>query len=68
MGTALLRFYQRKHIRPDILLQAGLVEYKNGKYYDTFRNECMFPIMDLKEGLLHSAAELCTVKKVLPNI
>ena len=41
-------FTKRKHISPDILLQAGLVGHKNGKYYDTFRNRCMFPIMDLK--------------------
>ena len=41
-------FTKKKNISPDILLQAGLVGHKNGKYYDTFRNRCMFPIMDLK--------------------
>lgn len=41
-------FTQRKHVDPDILRQAGLVGYKNGKYYDIFRNRCMFPIFDLK--------------------
>lgn len=41
-------FTRRKHISPDILVKAGLVGNSNNKYYDTFRNRCIFPIMDLK--------------------
>ena len=28
--------------------ESGLVGHKNGRYYDTFRNRCMFPILNLK--------------------
>lgn len=41
-------FTVKKHLSPDILVKAGLVGYKNGKYYDTFRNRCIFPIMNLR--------------------
>lgn len=41
-------FTQKKHISEQLLLKAGLAGYKNGRYYDTFRNRCMFPIMDLQ--------------------
>jgi DNA primase len=41
-------FYTRKHISPDILVRAGLAGQKNGRYYDMFRNRCMFPIFDSK--------------------
>ena len=40
--------HQKKHISEQLLLKAGLAGYKNGRYYDTFRNRCMFPIMDLQ--------------------
>lgn len=41
-------FTQKKHINEKILVAAGLCGYKNNTYYDTFRNRCMFPILDLK--------------------
>ena len=41
-------FTQKKHISEDILLKTGLIGYKNGRYYDTFRNRCIFPIMNLR--------------------
>lgn len=41
-------FTKRKNIPSEILLKSGLISYKNGKYYDTFRNRCMFPILNLK--------------------
>lgn len=41
-------FTSKKNINRNILVKAGLVSYKNGKYYDTFRNRCMFPILNLK--------------------
>ena len=37
-----------KHISDTVLVTSGLVGYKNGRYYDTFRNRCMFPILNLK--------------------
>lgn len=40
-------FTEKKHISRDILVAAGLVGNKNDKYYDVFRNRCIFPIMDL---------------------
>lgn len=41
-------FTTRKHVSGDILVKAGLVGFKNGHYYDMFRNRCMFPILNLK--------------------
>lgn len=41
-------FTQKKHISEEILVKAGLIGKKNGRCYDTFRNRCMFPIMDLR--------------------
>ena len=37
-----------KHISDTVLVTSGLVGHKNGRYYDTFRNRCMFPILNLK--------------------
>lgn len=37
-----------KHIPDTVLVTSGLVGHKNGRYYDTFRNRCMFPILNLK--------------------
>lgn len=38
-----------KHISDTVLVTSGLVGYnQNGRYYDTFRNRCMFPILNLK--------------------
>ena len=37
-----------KHIYDTVLVKSGLVGHKNGRYYDTFRNRCMFPILNLK--------------------
>lgn len=46
------RLYQdftvKKNIDGDILVKSGLCGYKNGHYYDMFRNRCMFPIWNLK--------------------
>ena len=41
-------FTQKKQIDGKILIVAGLCGFKNNTYYDTFRNRCMFPILDLK--------------------
>lgn len=41
-------FQTIKHISDTVLVTSGLVGYKNGRYYDTFRNRCMFPILNLK--------------------
>lgn len=41
-------FTEKKHIAPKILAGAGLAGYKDGRYYDMFRNRCMFPILNLK--------------------
>lgn len=41
-------FTQKKQISPKTLNAAGLVGYSNGKYFDMFRNRCMFPILNLK--------------------
>lgn len=41
-------FTQKKQIRPEILRSTGLVGYSNGRYFDMFRNRCMFPILNLK--------------------
>lgn len=37
-----------KHISDTVLVTSGLVGHQNGRYYDTFRNRCMFPILNLK--------------------
>ena len=37
-----------KHISDTVLVTSGLGGHKNGRYYDTFRNRCMFPILNLK--------------------
>lgn len=37
-----------KHISDTVLVTSGLVGHKNGRYYDTFQNRCMFPILNLK--------------------
>lgn len=37
-----------KNISDTVLVTSGLVGHKNGRYYDTFRNRCMFPILNLK--------------------
>lgn len=37
-----------KHIQDKVLVDSGLVGYKNGRHYDMFRNRCMFPILDVK--------------------
>lgn len=41
-------FTVKKNIDKDILVKAGLCAYKNGHYYDVFRNRCIFPIWNLK--------------------
>ncbi len=41
-------FTQKKQIDGNILVTAGLCGFKNNTYYDTFRNRCMFPILDLR--------------------
>lgn len=41
-------FTQKKQIAPKTLVDAGLVGYSNGRYFDMFRNRCMFPILNLK--------------------
>ncbi len=41
-------FTEKKHTAPRILQETGLVGYSNGRYFDMFRNRCMFPILDLK--------------------
>lgn len=48
MGSAVSGFYAEKQISPKTLNAAGLVGYSNGKYFDMFRNRCMFPILNLK--------------------
>ena len=37
-----------KHISDTVLVTSGLIGHMNGRYYDTFRNRCMFPILNLK--------------------
>ena len=47
---ALLKFVQAKHIAPEKLEQAGLLNpRKEGGYYDRFRHRVMFPILNLSE-------------------
>lgn len=41
-------FTQKKNIAPKILTDAGLAGFSNGRYFDMFRNRCMFPILDLR--------------------
>ncbi len=41
-------FTTKKQISPRILAMAGLAGEKDGRYYDMFRNRCMFPILNLK--------------------
>ncbi len=41
-------FTEKKHTAPRILQKTGLVGCSNGRYFDMFRNRCMFPILDLK--------------------
>lgn len=41
-------FTQKKNIAPKILTDAGLAGFSNGRYFDMFRNRCMFPILNLK--------------------
>lgn len=41
-------FTQKKHFAPKTLLDAGLVGQANGRYFDMFRNRCMFPILNLR--------------------
>lgn len=41
-------FTTKKGISSDLLVEAGLCANKNGRYYDVFRNRCMFPIWNLK--------------------
>lgn len=41
-------FKNKKNIDPRILVGAGLAGEKDGRYYDMFRNRCMFPILNLK--------------------
>ena len=40
-------FTTKKKIGGDLLVEAGLCANKNGRYYDVFRNRCMFPIWNL---------------------
>lgn len=41
-------FTRKKNVDPHLLVTAGLVGYKNNRYYDIFRNRCMYPILDLR--------------------
>lgn len=41
-------FTTKKKIPGDVLVEAGLCAHKNGRYYDVFRNRCMFPIWNLQ--------------------
>lgn len=41
-------FTEKKHIPADLLAEAGLCGVKNGRYFDMFRNRCMYPILDLR--------------------
>lgn len=41
-------FTSKKNISPDLLVKAGLCGNRNGRYYDIFRNRCMFPILNLR--------------------
>lgn len=41
-------FTKKKQVPPKILVDIGLCGNKNERYFDMFRNRCMFPILDLK--------------------
>lgn len=41
-------FTEKKHIPGNLLAEAGLCGEKNGRYFDMFRNRCMYPILDLQ--------------------
>ena len=45
-------FTTRKNIDGRLLLTAGLCANKNDRYYDVFRNRCMFPILDLRGNVV----------------
>ncbi len=41
-------FTKKKQIAPKILVAAGLCGERDGRYFDMFRNRCMFPILNLR--------------------
>jgi len=44
--TSLVDFLRKNNISLDIAKQAGLIEEKNGRYYDVMANRLMFPIIN----------------------
>ena len=41
-------FTKKKNMAPKVLVAAGLCGNSNGRYFDMFRNRCMFPILNLQ--------------------
>ena len=41
-------FTKKKNIAPKILVASGLCGERDGRYFDMFRNRCMFPILNLR--------------------
>ena len=41
-------FTKKKNVAPKILVSAGLCGERDGRYFDMFRNRCMFPILNLR--------------------
>ncbi len=41
-------FTKKKNMAPKVLTDAGLCGNSNGRYFDMFRNRCMFPILNLR--------------------
>ncbi len=41
-------FTKKKNISPKILVAAGLCGQRDGRYFDMFRERCMFPILNLR--------------------
>lgn len=49
----LLKFMKNQSVSEQELVDAGLVKSsENGRYYDTFRNRIMFPLIDIKKRVL----------------
>lgn len=45
---SLYRYFMDKKVKPEILLELGLLSFSKGKYFDKFRDRVIFPIINTR--------------------
>lgn len=45
---SLYRYFMEKKVKPEVLLELGLLSFSKGKYFDKFRGRVIFPIINTR--------------------